>query len=61
MHAFTRTLRNQKGFTLLELLVVVAILAAIAGTAAISLKDTDAREAKNGFGEHRAGDQSAKI
>lgn len=36
-------LSNQKGFTLLELLVVVAILAAIAGTASIALKDTDAR------------------
>lgn len=34
---------SQKGFTLLELLVVVAILAAIAGTATIALKDTDAR------------------
>lgn len=34
---------DQKGFTLLELLVVVAILAAIAGTATIALKDTDAR------------------
>lgn len=31
------------GFTLLELLVVVAILAAIAGTATIALQDTDAR------------------
>lgn len=37
--------RNNDGFTLLELLVVVAILAAIAGTATIALKDTDARAA----------------
>lgn len=37
--------RKQGGFTLLELLVVVAILAAIAGTATIALKDTDARAA----------------
>jgi prepilin-type N-terminal cleavage/methylation domain-containing protein len=41
-------LKNRKhskkdGFTLLELLVVVAILAAVAGTASIALKDTDAR------------------
>lgn len=43
MHALTRRLRNQKGFTLLELLVVVAILAAVAGTATIALQDTDAR------------------
>lgn len=35
--------RKQTGFTLLELLVVVAILAAIAGTAALALQDTDAR------------------
>lgn len=34
---------KQGGFTLLELLVVVAILAAIAGTASIALNDTDAR------------------
>jgi len=39
----TRKKMNQDGFTLLELLVVVAILAAIAGTATIALKDTDAR------------------
>ena len=39
----TRKHLNQKGFTLLELLVVVAILAAVAGTASIALKDTDAR------------------
>lgn len=36
---------KQAGFTLLELLVVVAILAAIAGTATIALQDTDARAA----------------
>lgn len=35
--------KNQDGFTLLELLVVVAIMAAVAGTATIALKDTDAR------------------
>lgn len=35
----------RKGFTLLELLVVMAILAAVAGTATIALKDTDARAA----------------
>ncbi|MCG8492382.1 MAG: prepilin-type N-terminal cleavage/methylation domain-containing protein [Sneathiellales bacterium] len=34
---------KMSGFTLLELLVVVAILAAIAGTATIALQDTDAR------------------
>jgi prepilin-type N-terminal cleavage/methylation domain-containing protein len=33
--------KKQGGFTLLELLVVVAILAAIAGTATIMLQDTD--------------------
>lgn len=40
-----RMMKNSKksGFTLLELLVVVAILAAIAGTATVALKDTDAR------------------
>lgn len=36
-------MNKRGGFTLLELLVVVAILAAIAGTASIALKDTDAR------------------
>ncbi len=41
---YKRALRSvQRGFTLLELLVVVAILAAIAGTATIALQDTDAR------------------
>ncbi|MFT5448695.1 MAG: prepilin-type N-terminal cleavage/methylation domain-containing protein [Gammaproteobacteria bacterium] len=35
--------RRQRGFTLLELLVVVASLAAIAGTAVVALQDTDAR------------------
>jgi len=39
----TKLLGKQAGFTLLELLVVVAILAAIAGTASIALQDTDAR------------------
>ncbi|WP_309386441.1 prepilin-type N-terminal cleavage/methylation domain-containing protein [Cerasicoccus frondis] len=37
------TRKHAAGFTLLELLVVVAILAAVAGTASIALKDTDAR------------------
>ena len=37
--------QKQKGFTLLELLVVVAILAAVAGTATIALQDTDSRAA----------------
>ncbi|MDR2164935.1 MAG: type II secretion system GspH family protein [Zoogloeaceae bacterium] len=37
--------RKQGGFTLLELLVVVAILAAIAGTATIMLQDTDRKAA----------------
>lgn len=41
------TIRSKKegGFTLLELLVVVAILAAIAGTATIMLQDTDRKGA----------------
>jgi prepilin-type N-terminal cleavage/methylation domain-containing protein len=40
---FAKLRAKQAGFTLLELLVVVAILAAIAGTASIALQDTDAR------------------
>ncbi|NRA56395.1 MAG: type II secretion system protein [Gammaproteobacteria bacterium] len=40
---FLKLKAKQAGFTLLELLVVVAILAAIAGTASIALQDTDAR------------------
>ena len=43
LKAKARKLKKQAGFTLLELLVVVAILAAVAGTATIALKDTDAR------------------
>ncbi|MDR0841878.1 MAG: prepilin-type N-terminal cleavage/methylation domain-containing protein [Acidobacteriota bacterium] len=43
-NTFDRIMKSsQKGFTLLELLVVVAILAAIAGTATLALQDTDAR------------------
>lgn len=37
--------KKQGGFTLLELLVVVAILAAIAGTATVMLQDTDRKAA----------------
>ncbi len=43
LQAKARKLKKQAGFTLLELLVVVAILAAVAGTATIALQDTDAR------------------
>lgn len=42
---FERIRNKQGGFTLLELLVVVAILAAIAGTATIMLQDTDRKQA----------------
>jgi len=42
---FDKIRNKQGGFTLLELLVVVAILAAIAGTATIMLQDTDRKGA----------------
>lgn len=42
---FEKIRAKQGGFTLLELLVVVAILAAIAGTATIMLQDTDRKGA----------------
>jgi prepilin-type N-terminal cleavage/methylation domain-containing protein len=42
---FEKIRGKQGGFTLLELLVVVAILAAIAGTATIMLQDTDRKGA----------------
>ncbi|MDD5328493.1 MAG: type II secretion system protein [Sulfuricella sp.] len=42
---FEKVRNKQGGFTLLELLVVVAILAAIAGTATIMLQDTDRKGA----------------
>ena len=35
--------KNQEGFTLLEMLVTVGIMAAVAGTATIALQDTTAR------------------
>ena len=46
LKAMRRKYAKQAGFTLLELLIVVAILAAIAGTATIALQDTDARGAR---------------
>ena len=42
---FEKIRNKEGGFTLLELLVVVAILAAIAGTATIMLQDTDRKGA----------------
>jgi prepilin-type N-terminal cleavage/methylation domain-containing protein len=42
---FENVRKKEGGFTLLELLVVVAILAAIAGTATIMLQDTDRKGA----------------
>ncbi len=41
--SYKKKIKNQKGFTLLELLIVVAILATIAGTASMAYNDIDKR------------------